>query len=294
MIDAAIVSSLKRHFGEKANIGLQAITGGDIHHSYKATIETSSNNLGQELFLKVNSVLNSKVLISEHQSLEILNNFEGTNYPSPIFIEQLSDCTVLALQFLRLSQLGSRHGEQVANLLAQQHEISSDRFGWQASNHIGLTVQKNSWADDWIGFYHEQRLLPQLSLADDNGLSERLQNRIKTLITKLDFYFENHQPRPSLLHGDLWSGNVALNNDTQKPVFYDPAPYFGDAETDIAMTMLFGGFDASFYKRYYALRPPPQGHEQRIAIYNLYHALNHFNLFGSGYEALVANQLDKL
>lgn len=165
--------------------------------------------------------------------------------------------------------------------LAVLHGTTKARYGWHRDNTIGLTPQRNNWAGDWIGFFREHRLGYQLRLAAQNGYTGRLQEDGARLLKRLPIYFDDYTPEAALLHGDLWSGNWASCGG--EPVIFDPAVYFGDPETDLAMTRLFGGFGAAFYEAYEAARPPAPGHRERCDLYQLYHVLNHLNLFGSAY-----------
>ena len=162
----------------------------------------------------------------------------------------------------------------MGRMLAALHRTTSARFGWQRDNWIGLAPQKNGFSDDWIGFYRDCRLVPQLERA---GLLKDAQS----LLQNLDSFFENHRPRPSLLHGDLWNGNAGFT--AEGPVIFDPAVYYGDREADIAMTELFGGFPEEFHASYDEAFPLSKGYAVRKNLYNLYHLLNHLNLFGGGY-----------
>jgi len=187
------------------------------------------------------------------------------------------------------SHVEARLGEQLAAL----HEITADRYGWHRGNTIGLTPQHNDWSDDWVSFFREHRLGFQLRLAARNGYTGRLQQRGAKLLTRLPLFFEGYAPRPSLLHGDLWGGNWGSCGG--EPVIFDPAVYYGDRESDLAMTRLFGGFGKSFYDAYETNAPLAPGHRERCDLYQLYHVLNHLNLFGSGYlgraETLIQNLL---
>lgn len=156
-------------------------------------------------------------------------------------------------------------------MLAAVHGTTSERFGWASDNWIGLAPQENGWSDDWADFFLEKRLKPQAAKC---GLSGHLPDVRRIL--------EGHRPEASLLHGDLWSGNAGFTPDG--PVIFDPAVYYGDREADLAMTELFGGFPAQFYSAY---GPLPDGYQVRKHLYNLYHLLNHLNLFGTGYRAQV-------
>ncbi len=154
-------------------------------------------------------------------------------------------------------------------------------------NWIGRTPQPNGWQHDWIAFRREQRLGFQLQLAAQNGFGGALQRDGEQLLARLDGLFDGYVPVPSLLHGDLWGGNHGFLADGT-PVVFDPALYVGDRECDLAMSELFGGFAADFYAAYRASWPLDAGYAVRKTLYNLYHILNHANLFGGGYAAQAA------
>ena len=166
--------------------------------------------------------------------------------------------------------------------LAAMHSVTDSQFGWQRNNTIGSTPQYNSQTDSWIEFWRQQRLLPQLILAEQNGYGKSLAPIADRLLADFGALFKSYQPQPSMLHGDLWGGNASALADST-PVIFDPAFYYGDRETDIAMTHLFGGFEAKFYSAYNDAWPLDEGFAVRKTLYNLYHILNHLNLFGSGY-----------
>ena len=189
--------------------------------------------------------------------------------------------------FILLEQLDLKSGGDYAALgrmLARLHRQTGPRFGWHRDNYIGLTPQKNAWSDDWAEFWLTRRLQPQLELARSNGF--RLGEVAQCAL------LESHKPQPSLLHGDLWSGNAGFTNDG--PVVFDPAVYYGDREADLAMTELFGGFPREFYKAYAEAFPLAAGYEKRKHLYNLYHLLNHLNLFGRSYLGQVEETLGLL
>ena len=169
-------------------------------------------------------------------------------------------------------------GEQLAALL----RCTAEEFGWHRDNTIGLTLQKNSQKSDWVSFFREHRLGFQLELAASNGISGELQTLGRELCDELPALFVSYEPAASLLHGDLWAGNWGVNKG--EPIIFDPAVYYGDRESDIAMTRLFGGFGRAFYEAYESAWPLERGHELRADLYQLYHVLNHLNLFGSSYH----------
>jgi protein-ribulosamine 3-kinase len=181
--------------------------------------------------------------------------------------------------FIVLEHLDLQRGgdfAQLGRMLAALHRPAGPRFGWARDNYIGLSPQQNGWRDDWAEFWREHRMRPQLELAKKKGFAVEM--------PRLDV-LENHRPQPSLLHGDLWSGNAGFT--AEGPVVFDPAVYYGDREADLAMTELFGGFPKEFYRAYDEAFPLMPGYEQRKHLYNLYHLLNHLNIFGGGYLSQV-------
>jgi fructosamine-3-kinase len=173
------------------------------------------------------------------------------------------------------------------------HAVTAERFGLDRDNAIGATVQRNALSGDWAGFWRDRRIGFQLDLAAENGYAGRLQDRGRRLLERTPAFFAGYRPAPSLLHGDLWAGNRAMLADGT-PVIFDPAVYYGDREADLAMTRLFGGFGTRFYEAYDAEWPPDPGADARADLYNLYHALNHLNLFGGRYRALAESMIDRL
>ena len=191
--------------------------------------------------------------------------------PEPFAYGAHGDEAHLVLEFLELEASGD--WAALGRMLAQLHRQTGPRFGWSRDNFIGETPQKNAWHDDWPSFFAECRLAPQLRLAEARGYRFEIGD-----VTDL---LARHRPPPSLLHGDLWRGNAAFTQGA--PVLFDPAVYYGDREADLAMSELFGGFAPQFYAAYQAAYPLEPGYALRKHLYNLYHLLNHLNLFGGGY-----------
>jgi len=202
-----------------------------------------------------------------------------------IRVPEVLDCgtdaggSYLVLERLDLQQASRETERRFGQQLARLHRHTADRFGWFRDNTIGPTPQHNDWSDDWLQFFAELRLDFQVKLAGANGYDLAAEGR--QLAARLPELFSGYDPVPSLLHGDLWGGN--WGSVSGEPVIFDPAVYYGDRESDIAMSMLFGGFGREFYRAYEAEWPMAPGHEQRIRLYQLYHVLNHLNLFGSSY-----------
>lgn len=217
---------------------------------------------------------------------EALREFDATKtlrVPRPLAHGATTELAFLVLEALPLSN-SPTSAEAEAELgrgLAAMHRCQAKRFGWTQDNVIGDTPQPNAWEDDWVTFFREHRLRFQIELAERNGLdlplSSALLNALPEIIGQ-----EDHHPSPSLLHGDLWRGNIAFANGTE-PVIYDPALYYGDRETDIAFTEMFGGLSSTFYRAYNEVYALNKGYPKRRPLYNLYHVLNHFNLFGGHY-----------
>lgn len=192
------------------------------------------------------------------------------------------------IEMERFDPGGPEDWPALARMLAGLHRGVGPRFGWEHDNWIGLGPQKNGWSDDWAAFWRERRLEPQLAMARSKGLSIDAE----PLLERLPVLFAGHRPQPSLLHGDLWRGNVGFTRDG--PVIYDPAVYYGDREADLAMTELFGGFPRGFYAAYAQAWPLDPGYALRKDLYNLYHVLNHANLFGGTYAAQAARMTARL
>jgi fructosamine-3-kinase len=248
---------------------LQPVSGGCIHRCYRAP----------EGFLKVNDARLADAFAAEADGLAALRA-AGCMAPEPIEHGIDGAEAYLLMQWLELHSRGDFTA--LGRMLARLHQRTGAQYGWGRDNYIGATPQHNRQTKDWKTFWREQRLAPQLELARRNG--HRLD--IGSVCDLLD----GHEPAPSLVHGDLWSGNVGFSADGA-PVLFDPAVYYGDAEVDIAMTELFGGFAPAFYSAY---GPMAAGYETRKHLYNLYHLLNHLNLFGGGYLAQVNSTLGLL
>jgi fructosamine-3-kinase len=252
------------------------VSGGCIHEAQILSYEN-----GKRYFIKCNDERQFPVLKSESVALKALAQAGTVKVPEVCFVETYENQAVLALEYLELSALrgvsASRLGEQLASL----HSVESDRYGFEVDNFIGANPQENPWESDWSSFFAEHRISFQLKLASRSGYSF---GSIASVERAIVIALESHQPKKSLLHGDLWGGNAASMPDGT-PVIFDPATYYGDAETDMAFTEVFGGFSRDFYEAYQANWNDwdAEGYAERKNIYNLYHYLNHLNLFGSGY-----------
>lgn len=215
----------------------------------------------------------------------------GVNAPEPYAHGLRGGKAYIEMEYLSLG--GPADWPALARMLAVLHSDTGGRFGWPQDNYIGLNAQQNGEYDDWIEFWRERRLAPQLALAGKNGYGSVVRTGMEKIMAGFSALFAGYEPLPSLLHGDLWSGNAGFLRDS-KPVLFDPAVYRGDREADVAMTELFGGFARDFYPAYREVQPLDRGYEVRRDLYNLYHLLNHLNLFGAGYLGQVRSTLARL
>jgi fructosamine-3-kinase len=233
------------------------------------------------------------MLEAEADGLRELDAGNSVRVPTALASGVMGDASFLALEWVQLSRASCEEQALLGTQLAHQHRVLATRFGWHRDNTIGSTEQINTSADEWLPFFREHRLGFQLRLAARNRYGDRLQESGARLLERLDILLGDHRPAPSLLHGDLWGGNVGAD-PSGAPVIFDPAVYFGDREADLAMTRLFGGFSRDFYEAYEKAWPLPACASERVALYNLYHVLNHLNLFGSGYLGQAQNLIDRL
>ena len=199
----------------------------------------------------------------------------------------------LVLEYLDLGVRSASNPDALGCALAAMHQCRSNQFGWSRNNTIGSTPQINTRSDDWVSFWRTHRLGFQLRLALENGYRGRLQQLGERLLECVEQFFTGYQPYPSLLHGDLWCGNYAYTG-AGEPVLFDPAVYFGDREADLAMTELFGGFPQRFYSAYRHEYQLDSGYNTRKILYNLYHVLNHLNLFGGSYRQQAEQMMNAL
>jgi fructosamine-3-kinase len=266
---------------------LQPIGGGDHRRAYR--VETNTG----PLFLKCAAGEGEQDFAAEAAGLEALAEARAIRIPKVLAFGSAAGFAFLALEWIDFSTADRACEHRLGAGLAQLHQMSGPGFGWDRDNTLGATPQINGWHGDWAGFFAEQRLGVQLDLARSNGAERDLLARGERLRERLPAFFQDYRPQPALLHGDLWGGNWAADASGE-PVLFDPAVYYGDREADLAMTRLFGGFGSAFYSAYQAAWPLDAGAGARIALYNLYHVLNHFNLFGGSYAGQALRMIDAL
>ncbi len=230
---------------------------------------------------------------AEADGLRELASVAALRVPEVRGVGAASGQSFLALEWIEFGAASGHTELRLGAGLARLHRTTAPRFGWHRDNTLGATPQHNDWTDDWAQFFATRRLGFQLDLAQHDGHGGRFIERGYRLCERLGSLLDGHRPRPSLLHGDLWGGNWAADA-SGAPVIYDPAVYYGDREADLAMTRLFGGFGSAFYQAYEAEWPLDPGAAQRVALYNLYHVLNHLNLFGGSYRAQAEAMIERL
>ncbi len=260
------------------------VAGGCIHRSF--ILEGG----GRKYFAKINDRSQLDSFAAEADGLAALAS-AGARVPVPLCRGQAGGEAFLVLEHLELRGRGDYAA--LGRSLAKLHSIRGESFGWRRDNYIGRTPQLNRRSPSWSDFWREARLGPQLELARKNGLGKSLLRKGERLAEALPGLLSDHTADASLLHGDLWSGNAGFLADGA-PVFFDPAVYWGDREADLAMTELFGGFPQDFYSAYAEAAPLARGYAVRKTLYNLYHVLNHANLFGGGYAAQAERMIERL
>ena len=277
----SLATALTKLFGNSVAIQrTDRLSGGDINKAYGITLNT-----GDHIFMKANEKSNAAFFTAEAAGLMAIASTNTVATPK-ILCTGTDDGEYVGYSFLLLEYVNSAsrradYWETFARELAAMHKANTPaRFGFHQDNFIGATAQKNTPTDSWCAFFRDCRLAPQFRAADKYFTAEHRARNQKLLDHLDDFLVEPEYP--SLLHGDLWSGNVMCGADG-KAMLIDPACYVGHREADLAMTELFGGFPPKFYEAYREAAPLQPGYETRRDLYNLYQLLNHLNLFGSAY-----------
>ncbi len=281
-----IAKEISQATGETFEIeNRRGIGGGCINQGYAIT------GNGKTYFIKLNQATAVEMFAAEALGLQQMRDTNTIRIPKPICWGTASESSYLVLEWLEFGRGNDKAWEEMGIQLAQMHKQGkADEFGWNRNNTIGSTPQINTKTDNWAEFFAQHRIGYQLKLAKRKGGNFPDTDKVINTIHK---QLENITPQPSLVHGDLWSGNAAITNSGE-PVILDPATYYGDREVDIAMTELFGGFPAAFYRGYNNTWPLNQDYPQRKSLYNLYHILNHFNLFGGGYGGQANRTIEQI
>lgn len=285
MIWTDIDTHISRVTGEKFQTQQRrSVSGGCINQGY------AISNAEITYFVKLNQASQVAMFEAEMLGLQQMLATNSIRVPNPICCGTSADSGYIVLEWLEMGGGNSKSWVEMGRKLAAMHKATSRHgFGWEMNNTIGSTPQINTWTADWVKFYCTHRLVYQFQLARRRGGNFPKQDELLTAIPEL----LGHEVQPSLVHGDLWGGNAGCTV-LGEPVIFDPATYYGDREVDIAMTELFGGFPAAFYKGYNETFPLDAGYENRKILYNLYHILNHFNLFGGGYGSQANRMIEQI
>lgn len=278
-------SSFKSDFGSSFVIHeALPVEGGDINLAFHL-----DTNQGQ-YFVKLNTPNKIDLFRTERDGLLELAKCDALVVPEPISFGTNANAAYLCMSFLELADEFD-HGI-LGEAIAELHTPIGQQFGWEDNNFIGSSIQHNDWETNWAGFFWEKRLEPQLlqMLEVSSSFPDSALEPMKAAINAI---LDNRTYVPSLVHGDLWNGNVGMTT-SGKPCIYDPAIYWGHSETDLAMARLFGGFRQEFFDAYETVRSSEAGEAERFLVYQLYHLLNHYNLFGSSYLEQCTKQIGKI
>jgi protein-ribulosamine 3-kinase len=261
------------------------LAGGDINRAFRLDCGAD------RYFIKLNEAVLEGMFVAERAGLEAIRCSRAIRVPAVYLTGSDDEYAYIVMEYIELG--GPQDPDRLARALAAMHDCLQPQFGFHGDNTIGSTAQINRWNTDWVDFWREHRLGFQLRLARHNGLDSSLIDRGLLLADNLAQFFSSYYPQPSLLHGDLWSGNYSADGNGN-PVIYDPACYYGDHEADLAMMELFGNPGARFFDAYREHFPIDRDYSDRRDLYNLYHLLNHANLFGGAYAAQAKQLIERL
>ncbi len=281
-INQAITAATGQSFVATAQ---RTVGGGSINQAYVL------GDGQRQYFLKLNQPQRLGMFQQEALGLQALHHIRAMRVPEVICTGLTDRHSYILLEYLPLTTGSAPAWEQLGKDLAQLHlKGMGQKFGWEQDNTIGSTPQINPWTEDWATFWQDARIGYQLQLTRKHGVHL---DHADDLLRNIPRLLAHHHPKPTLVHGDLWSGNAAFT-PSGEPVIFDPAVYYGDREVDLAMTELFGGFRPEFYRGYESVYHLPAGYQARKILYNLYHILNHGNLFGGGYWHQAQSMINSL
>lgn len=281
-IELQIQQATGRPFQIQGNRG---VAGGDINSACRVSD-------GQHhYFIKTNHASHAGMFEAEAEALREMASSNSVRVPRPVCYGEHGNQCFVVMEYLELG--GRADMALLGQQLADMHRVTQNQFGWSIDNTIGVTPQPNTRNENWITFWREQRLGFQLDLAARKGYGGELQRLGERLLADFPVLFKNYTPKASMLHGDLWSGNYG-GLPGGEPVIFDPAFYYGDREADLAMTTLFGSFGSNFYAAYNEAWPLDADYESRRTFYNLYHIINHANMFGGGYHGQAISMIQRV
>ncbi|MGF1487404.1 MAG: fructosamine kinase family protein [Prochloraceae cyanobacterium] len=279
-----IAAEISKNIGAKFTVDdYNSVSGGCINQGYRI------KNKDRSYFVKLNRADRIEMFAAEALGLKQMLATNTIRVPKPICWGSKGNNSYIVMEWLEFASGDPKSWQEMGQKLAKMHRVKvSSKFGWEVNNTIGDTPQINTKIENWADFFAEHRIGYQIKLARRKG--GNFSSEIVEVVRKK---LADRQPQPSLVHGDLWSGNAAVTIKGE-PVILDPATYWGDREVDIAMTEVFGGFPAAFYRGYSQEWELDPGYQQRKKIYNLYHILNHFNLFGGGYGSQASRMISQI
>jgi fructosamine-3-kinase len=287
-LERAVMDATRRDW---TLLATEPVSGGCIHTALCLKGEDAGGKTKH--FAKLAPVERLPMLAAEAEGLAAIRAAGTVRVPEVIAQGDDGEMAWLILEWLDLQGLSAASGAKLGTALAAQHRLPQAKFGWEKDNFIGASPQENGWSGDWPAFWGDKRIHAQLRLAMKNRYPSKMIDRGERLLTDSAAFFRTHKPVASLLHGDLWGGNASALADGT-PVVFDPAVYCGDREADLAMTELFGGFPKDFHAAYRAAWPLDEGYTVRRDFYNLYHVLNHANLFSGSYVEQGARLIERL
>ncbi len=285
-----LTAVLQSVYGASVKIqSTSSVGGGSINQCQTLTLSD-----GKKLFLKSHAAPPRGFFAREAEGLTLLRRAEkGPRIPEVVALGPGDNSQFLILEYLEEAGADAEFYPRFARALAEMHAVTQERFGLDCDNFIGKTPQCNDWESDGLVFFRERRIRFQQELARKAGrLPKPLDQKLDRLCERLPDLLDLTGEKPALCHGDLWSGNYFCDVDG-RPCIFDPAAYYGLRETDLAMTQLFGSPPQKFFDAYNEAFPLNPGYSERREIYNLYHLLNHLNLFGGSYLSSVQRTVDQ-
>ena len=281
------INEICEEIGETYPKSIEEVHGGEIHSAWQ--IEFSD----RKLFLKKN-IRKKKFLEFEKYCLQNLRKYinqDNLVIPEVISYKNIKNIEILLIEWIDMQNFDQKKlGKGLGEMHLKSAECNPKMFGFPVEGFIGITDQKKGWEDNWTDCFLNLRIMPQLSMLENNFLDNQTINKLEE---KIKSELLNHKQTNTLVHGDLWAGNIGIENNG-KGVIFDPASWWADNEVDIAMTKLFGGFRKEFYDEYHKIFPIKEGFDKRMIIYNFYHILNHFNMFGGSYLFQVKNYVKSI
>lgn len=281
------LSEISNHLGEFKLKNVQKVSGGCIHDCWKIEFLDSS------FFVKKNKRINRYLKFEKYclEDLEKYINYQHLIIPKPKSYFVNDGTEFLIMDWIEMNQNDqSKLGRGLAEMHIKSNKSSIIDYGYPIKGYIGTTTQIECWEKNWADCFINYRIKIQLNKLKNKTLNNKV---IDKLISKIRLVLNDHKPFISLIHGDLWSGNISTGG-MGKGVIFDPACWWADCEVDIAMSRLFGGFNREFYEEYYKIKPKNKDFQKRTIIYNLYHVLNHANMFGGGYLNQVDNYIENI